>query len=246
MKHFKKAGREVKEFLDNLPTERLKCIYNEAETNGESKINISGDELIIPKGFPNLNTKKEKKTTNNFIPGVIEPSFGADRILFSIFEHSYYARPKEENSDDKQTRGVLALVPSIAPYKVTILPLDQRITRDERYAKVFRTLREMFSMEAGSDACKITWTTDDTGAALGKRYARNDELGICFAITIDFDTFDDNKCTLRERDSCTQIRLPLVEVRTVLVKLIEGEVIWSDMRAKYPEQHQTASIKVGV
>ena len=133
MKTFKKAGKAVKEFLDNLPAERLQCVYNEAETTGQSTIEVDGEKYAVPQGLLILETRTETKTTNIFTPGVIEPSFGVDRILFSIFEHTYYARPKDDISDDKQTRGVLALPVLIAPYKVTVLPLDQRIIRDERY-----------------------------------------------------------------------------------------------------------------
>eukprot|EP00397_Hematodinium_sp_SG-2012_P016506 GEMP01016843.1.p1 GENE.GEMP01016843.1~~GEMP01016843.1.p1 ORF type:complete len:637 (+),score=163.03 GEMP01016843.1:103-2013(+) len=240
MKHFKKPGRAVKEYLDNLPSERLKCIANEADTNGESTIEIDGEKHIIPKGLLSLETKTEKKNTNVFTPGVIEPSFGVDRILFSILEHAYYARAKEDNTDDKQTRGVLALPAIIAPYKVTVLPLDQRITRDEKYAAVWKQLRMAFGQR------NLSYTVDETSATLGKRYARNDELGIPYAITVDFDSFDDKKCTLRERDSCTQIRLPLDEVSSVVKTLIGGDVTWGDMQERYPEQKQSASTKVGV
>merc|ERR1712043_129293 len=88
---------------------------------------IDGKDIEIQAELIKLETKIEKITVNSFTPGVIEPSFGIDRILFSMLEHSYYARPKEAGSEDSQTRGVLAFAPSVAPYKCTILPLDQRI-----------------------------------------------------------------------------------------------------------------------
>eukprot|EP00397_Hematodinium_sp_SG-2012_P019598 GEMP01020143.1.p1 GENE.GEMP01020143.1~~GEMP01020143.1.p1 ORF type:complete len:637 (-),score=171.27 GEMP01020143.1:649-2559(-) len=240
MKHFKKPGRAVKEYLDSLPSEQLACVADEAEKKGESIIEVDGEKHAIPAGLLKLETTREKRTTTNFTPGVIEPSFGVDRILFAIFEHSYYARAKGDETDDKQTRGVLALPAAIAPYKVTVLPLDQRITRDPRYREMWKTLRRDFGDNG------IAWSVDESSATLGKRYARNDEMGIPFAMTVDFDSFDDKKCTLRERDSCTQIRLPFEEVRTVLVDLIESAVTWKEMRAKYPEQLQSASAKVGV
>lgn len=241
MKHFKKAGRGVKDHLDSLPSEQLTCIADEAETNGQSTIEVDGERHVIPSGLLVLETKREKRTTSNFTPGVIEPSFGVDRILFAIFEHTYYARAEVEDSDDKQKRGVLALPPTIAPYKVSVLPLDQRITRDARYADILRTLRRDFALDTG-----IAWTVDESSATLGKRYSRNDEMGIPFAVTVDFDSFDDQKCTLRERDSCTQIRLPIMEVQRVLLELIELGVAWNAIQAKYPEQIQSASAKVGV
>jgi len=72
--------------------------------------------------------KKEKKSTTTFMPGVVEPSFCIDRILFSTLEHAFYVRSGEEGKDDdKSTRAVLAFPGLIAPYKVTLLPLDQRL-----------------------------------------------------------------------------------------------------------------------
>jgi len=200
----------------------------EAEATGESTIVVDGETHSIPKGLLTVEVKKEKQNTRSFTPSVIEPSFGVDRILFSILEHSYYARPKDEAIDDKQTRGVLSLPAVIAPYKTSVLPLDQRITRDERYAALWRQLRAGFGRE------RLTFTVDESGATLGKRYSRNDELGIPFAITIDFDSFNDQKCTLRERDSCNQIRLPLDEVCSAVKKLCEDEITWEDIIKEFP------------
>jgi len=239
MKHFKKPGRAIKEHLDTLPTEEREAIHKEAEENGEASFQVDGETYTMPKGIMVLEAKKETKTTNNFIPGVIEPSFGVDRILFSIFEHSYYCRDKVEGSDDKQTRGVLALTALIAPYKVTVLPLDQRISRDERYVEIFSNLKTSLGRE------NLSYTSDESGATLGKRYARNDELGIPYAVTVDFDSFNDAQGTLRERDSCTQIRLPLLEVTNALKRLVTNEASWSELQSQYPEQKQTASDKVG-
>merc|ERR1711972_938006 len=116
-------------------------------------------------------TKKEKQSTTTFMPSVIEPSFGIDRILFATLEHSYYARPKEADAEDKQIRGVLAFPSLVAPYKLTMLPQDQRITREAKYEELSAIIRRRVT------ALGHTCTIDDSGATLGRRYARNDELG---------------------------------------------------------------------
>ncbi|CAE8594853.1 unnamed protein product [Polarella glacialis] len=164
----------------------------------------------------------EKQTVNAFTPGVIEPSFGIDRIFTAVLEHIYYMRPKTEGEDEdaKATRGVLAFAPAAAPYKCAVLPLDQRITRDERYITGLNVFRQQIS------ALGLSYTSDESGATIGRRYSRNDELGIPFAITFDFDFLEDKFVTVRERDTMWQIRLPLDSVPELLRNLCCGEDNW--------------------
>merc|ERR1712137_406513 len=79
-----------------------------------------------------------------------------------------------------------------------------------------------------------TCTVDDSSANLGKRYARNDEVGIPFACTVDFDSLKDETVTLRERDTMVQVRLPAAHVGQVLHELCSGIRTWSEAQAKYP------------
>lgn len=160
------------------------------------------------------------------MPGVVEPSFGIDRILFATLEHAYYLRASE--GDDKGTRGVLAFSARIAPYKLTVLPQDQRITRDEKYADIMHIIRSK------SNSLGHSVTVDDSNATLGKRYSRNDELGIPFACTVDFDSLKDEAVTLRERDTMVQVRIPAAEVGQVLHELCTGIQTWTDTQKKYP------------
>lgn len=232
MKAFKKTGRFVKEWLEQLPQDEFKGLVEEVKKNGSAKrtAKLPGGETeectFLPEHVAS-EMKKEKISTVTFMPGVVEPSFGIDRILFATLEHAYYARPKEAGSDDKQTRGVLAFSPSVAPYKLTILPQDQRITRDEKYEGLMRTIRQRVS------ALGHTCTCDDSNATLGKRYARNDELGIPFACTVDFESLTDGCVTLRERDSMVQVRLDAKEVAPLLHELCWGRKKWDDVLKKY-------------
>merc|ERR1719502_1955193 len=167
-----------------------------------------------------VETKKEKQTTIQFMPGVVEPAFGIDRIFFACLEHSYYARPKEAGDDAKQIRGVLAFPAAIAPYKMTILPVDQRVTREDKYTELMKNVRGKVASLGHS--C----TVDDSNATIGKRYSRNDELGIPFACTMDFDSLKDSTVTLRERDSMVQVRMPLADVGPVLHDICWGRASW--------------------
>merc|ERR1712070_1148871 len=112
---------------------------------GSSEVSIGDKSFTLLKDQLAFEKKVEKTTVRSFTPGVIEPAFGVDRIFFSMLEHAYYARPKEESTEDKQIRGVLSFAARIAPYKLSILPLDQRISRDERYTSQLSTLRQELS-----------------------------------------------------------------------------------------------------
>ena len=81
---------------------------------------------------------------------------------------------------------------------------------------------------------------DTTGASIGKRYARTDEIGVPFAVTVDHKTLEDDTVTVRERDSTAQVRVPAAEVKALLLKLIEGDNAWESCVAQYPKQESAA------
>ena len=125
-----------------------------------------------------------------YTPNVIEPSFGIGRILYSLLEHSWWVR------EDDEARNVLSFPPLVAPFKVCVLPLSTNSEFEPLVKKFSRVLRQN----------GVSTRTDDSGASIGRRYSRNDELGIPYAITVDFQTVQDNTVTLRERDSTKQVR----------------------------------------
>lgn len=234
MKAFGKSGRAVKEWLEGLPEDQLTSITSEVKSKGNAKRTVDlatgAVECDFKPDMVEVETKIEKKTTTTFMPGVVEPSFGIDRILFSVLEHSYYARPREaDKADDKQVRGVLAFPSSIAPYKLTVLPQDQRITKDAKYTEMLDIIRRRLG------ALGHSYTVDDGNATLGRRYARNDELGIPFAVTVDFDSITDNSVTLRERDTMIQIRLGVGEVAELVHQLCWGRRTWAQVAEAYPQ-----------
>jgi glycyl-tRNA synthetase len=81
---------------------------------------------------------------------------------------------------------------------------------------------------------------DTTGVSIGKRYARTDEIGVPFAITVDHRTLEDDTVTLRERDTCGQVRVPAAEVAAVVTSLVNGAA-WSGVSAKFPAQEASAA-----
>lgn len=137
----------------------------------------------------------DPQTNEKYIPYVVEPSLGADRVTLAFLADAY----REEELEDGTTRTVLKFHPRLAPYKVAVLPLTKKL--NEKAEEVYRELVKYFDCDY-----------DDKGS-IGKRYRREDEIGTPFCVTIDFDTLEDNTVTLRDRDTMEQIRLNISEIR---------------------------------
>ena len=141
-------------------------------------------------------------TNEKYIPTVIEYSIGADRLMLAVLTEAY----NEETLEGGDTRVVLKLHPAIAPYKVAILPLQKNI--NEKALELYRQLSNKFM-------CMY-----DEAGSIGKRYRRQDEIGVPFCVTIDFDTLEDGTVTVRDRDTMEQIRIPMTDVE----KYIEDRI----------------------
>lgn len=142
-------------------------------------------------------------TNERYIPYVIEPSLGADRMVLAFLCNAY----EEEDLGDGDIRTVLHLHHALAPYKVAILPLQKKLT--EKADEIYR------------DLCKKFSCTYDESASIGKRYRRQDEIGTPYCVTIDFDTLEDNCVTIRERDTMSQVRISIDELESYLTKNLE-------------------------
>ena len=136
----------------------------------------------------------DPETNEKYIPYVIEPSVGVDRLLLAILADSYTL---EELEND--TREVLKLHPALAPYKVAVLPLAKKY-HGEKANELFDILSKNFM------------TSYDEAGSIGKRYRRCDAIGTPFAITVDDETINNNTVTVRDRDTMEQITLKLDEV----------------------------------
>ena len=139
-------------------------------------------------------TYQDPETGEKYVPFVIEPSVGVDRLVLMFLCNSY----DEEQIAEDDTRIVLHLHPALAPYKVAILPLSKKLS--EKAIELHDKLSKSFMVDY-----------DETGS-IGKRYRREDEIGTPYCITVDFDTLEDNAVTIRDRDTMEQIRIPIDEV----------------------------------
>lgn len=148
--------------------------------------NVSGQDM----------TYFDDESKEKYIPYVIEPSLGADRVTLAFLCAAY----DEEELAEGDVRTVLRFHPAIAPVKIGILPLSKKL--NEGAEKVFAELSKYYNCEF-----------DDRGN-IGKRYRRQDEIGTPFCITYDFDSEEDHAVTVRDRDTMDQVRVPIAELRT--------------------------------
>ncbi len=137
----------------------------------------------------------DQETNEHYIPYVIEPSLGADRVALAFLCAAY----DEETVGENDTRVVLHLHPFLAPFKAAILPLSKKL--GEKATEIYEDLSKHFSVDY-----------DETGS-IGKRYRRQDEVGTPLCITYDFESETDNCVTVRDRDTMEQVRIPITELK---------------------------------
>ena len=145
----------------------------------------------------------DQETGEHYVPYVVEPSLGADRVALAFLVDAY----DEEEIAEGDVRTVLHLHPALAPVKCAVLPLSKKLS--EKALELYDELAKEFNIEF-----------DETGS-IGKRYRRQDEIGTPFCITYDFDTENDGCVTVRDRDSMEQVRIPLAEVKNYIAERIK-------------------------
>ena len=146
---------------------------------------------------------QDPETNEKYVPYVIEPSLGADRVLLAFLCNGY----EEEEIAEGDVRTVLHLHPVLAPYKVAVLPLSKKLS--EKANEVYEELSKEFMCDY------------DEAGSIGKRYRREDEIGTPFCVTIDFDTLDDESVTIRDRDTMEQVRVKIEDLKDWISKKIE-------------------------
>ncbi len=145
----------------------------------------------------------DQTTNEKYLPYVIEPSLGADRVTLAFLCEAY----DEEELPDGDTRTVFRFHPALAPVKAAVLPLSKKLSQEA--LKVFDVLAKEFNVEY------------DEAGSIGKRYRRQDEIGTPFCITYDFDSNDDQKVTVRHRDSMEQERIDIKDLVSYIRERME-------------------------
>lgn len=145
-------------------------------------------------------------TNEKYVPHVIEPSCGVDRLFLALLTSAY-----KEDVVEGEKRTLLAFHPAVAPIKVAVLPLvSNKAELSQKATELFNALQMRYMCEF------------DTSGAIGRRYRRADESGIPFCITVDFDSLTDDSVTIRFRDSMEQKRMKITDIMPFLSKEIDG------------------------
>ncbi len=191
------------------------CFYSKATTDFEFLFPFGWGELwgIADRTDYDLSQHKEhsgkdmtyfdQDTNEHYVPYVVEPSLGADRVALAFLVDAY----DEEQVGENDVRVVLHLHPALAPFKAAILPLSKKLS--EKAGEIYDELSKYFPVDF------------DESGSIGKRYRREDEIGTPFCITYDFDSENDNCVTVRDRDTMEQVRIPIAELKSYIEEKIK-------------------------
>jgi len=192
------------------------CFYSNATTDFEYKFPFGWGELwgVADRTDYDLNAHMKVSgkdlsyldpiTNEKYVPYVIEPSLGVERMVLTILCDAY----DEEELEGGDVRVVMHFHPAIAPYKVAVLPLQKKALGDKA-TEIYQSLAKKFS------------ATYDEAGSIGKRYRRQDEIGTPFCVTVDFDTLEQGTVTVRDRDTMAQDRVALEDLENYIAERIK-------------------------
>ena len=174
---------------------------------------VDGEKIHIPPDLFEVRDEIVEVRGEDIVPHVIEPSYGIDRMCYAVLEQAY-----DEDTADGEKRIVMRFSPNVAPVQVAVFPLMSRDGLDTIAQEIAGKLQKK----------GILAEYDDSGA-IGRRYRRQDEIGTPFAITVDYDTKENNTVTLRDRDSMRQVRVFINKLPEVVGSLVEGSLTFGEI-----------------
>jgi glycyl-tRNA synthetase len=199
---FKSEAGKVVEMLSKVDPEEIQ------DSLRKRGYYVIGDFKIMPEHIE-IESQRVIERGKHFIPHVVEPSFGSDRLLYVALEYAYRVR------DD---RAILSFPRDIAPVQVGVYPLVSKDGLPEKALDLHRTLlNEGFVADY-----------DDAGS-IGRRYARADEIGVPLGLTVDYETLENNTVTVRDRDLWRQVRTPVEDLPTLLHEYFRWKINFEDL-----------------
>ena len=184
---FRSLAGKVKLAVEQLPS----------ETSFPLELSIDGDVVIVKENHVKRLQRTDTLTGEWYIPHVIEPAFGIDRIIWHILDHAY-----EEIEKQGENYTLMKLNPDVVPVDYAVLPLFEKDGMGEMAREVNRMLNSKFGVVSSLDL----------SGSIGRRYARADEIGIPVCVTVDYQSLEDQTVTIRTRDTGEQIRVKLSEL----------------------------------
>jgi len=204
---FEARAKAVGEALKALSPEEL-----EASRGDRIYLTLDGEKIEIDASLVAFETVEEEIRGEEVVPHVIEPSFGIDRIIYTVLDHSFY-----QDDVDGEMRSVLRFSPAVAPIEVAVLPLMDRTELAEPAMAVVQELR--------SSGIRVDY---DASGSIGRRYRRNDEIGTPFDITVDYEIREHGTVTIRDRDSMKQIKVARGNIADRVSDLLAGKIKFED------------------
>ena len=193
---FKAKAKKIAEALEKLEV-----------NSDEVELEIEGERVRLSRDFFEVKEVEEEVAGEKVVPHVIEPSFGLDRITYTVLEHAF-----DKDVVEGEERRVLRLKRRMAPIEVAVLPLLSREPFTEKALEIAGMLKK-----AGF------YTDYDDSGSIGRRYRRYDEIGTPLCITVDHQTFEDDTVTIRDRDTTGQIRVKIENLVGILKELLASE-----------------------
>ena len=215
---FKKDAGKIAKHLMEMDAEMIDQVVPDSAFT----ITIGSDEYeIIPEMYAVIDEEK-KISVEKFIPNVIEPSYGVDRILYCVLEHSLECSLNDKNEETR----VMHLPSGMAPYQYAVFPLMTRDGLDVLAKEIFERLKKELRGRG------YMGYYDESGS-IGRRYSRMDEIGAPYCITVDHCSLEDGTLTIRERDSRGQLRLSVEQLDDALTELIENGISLKEWAGKH-------------
>jgi glycyl-tRNA synthetase len=209
-------GGQAQQVADAL--EALAARDRSAFEGEDVTVDVDGEEFTVPVEKTNFSVEEITENGEQITPHVVEPSFGVDRLLYTVLEHAY-----SEDEVDGEERTYLSLDPEVAPTVVGVFPLMDKEGLGERAREIAGELR----------AAGLSVNYDDSGA-IGRRYRRQDEIGTPYCVTVDYESLEDDTVTVRERDTTEQIRVPTEDLTETLQSLRAGDATFDDVETAAP------------
>ncbi|MFQ5761980.1 MAG: His/Gly/Thr/Pro-type tRNA ligase C-terminal domain-containing protein, partial [Candidatus Bathyarchaeia archaeon] len=184
------------------------------EREGRFPLRSNGTTYDVLAEHVRFEEVEEEETGRRFIPHVVEPSFGSDRILYAVLENSY---------TEKEERIILRIPHTVTPVEVAVFPL---VSKNELIhvatALRGRLIEDGFTVEY------------DASGSIGRRYARADEIGVAIALTVDYQSLEDNTVTARDRDTWAQVRVNTATLSERLRGYLHDRVAFAELGTAVP------------
>ncbi|MFB6084332.1 MAG: glycine--tRNA ligase [Halorientalis sp.] len=185
----------------------------------EVTVEVEGEAYTVPVEKTGFAVEEVTEAGEHVTPHVVEPSFGVDRLVYTVLAHNLTRDDAGESGDDGgEGRTVLTLPPELAPTTVAVFPLMDKDGLGERAGEIAERLRR-----AGFEVA------EDASGSIGRRYRRQDEVGTPYCVTVDYDTLEDDTVTIRDRDTTTQARVAVGDLPGVVADLQAGERTVDDL-----------------